>query len=123
MQCFRNATEEVAEKKEETALAEFKAKKRADSKRKDDELIGNPSKRRKLSSQEENIGTLEDEEKPMHEGGKEKLRILKEKMESERARISDLMDTRRKEDILQGIHTLWKDEAEEIPSRRKTRCS
>ena len=31
------------------------------------------------------------------------------------------MDTRREEDILQGIHTLWKDEAEEIPSRRKAR--
>ena len=33
------------EKKEETAFAEFKAKKIGESKRKDDELIGNPSKR------------------------------------------------------------------------------
>ena len=49
--------EEVEEKKEETALAEFKAKKRADSKRKDEELIGNPSKRRKFSSLRENVKT------------------------------------------------------------------
>ena len=93
-------------------MAEFKAKKRADSKRKDEELIGNPSKRRKFSSQEEDPGTMKEKENPIHTGGKEKLRILRLKMESERARISSLMETRREEDILQGIHTRWKDKEE-----------
>ena len=42
-------------------------------------------------------------------------------MESEKAGITNLMDTRREEDTLQGIHTLWKDDKEEIPARIKTR--
>jgi hypothetical protein len=113
--------EEAEEKKEETALAEFKAKKRADSKRKDEDLIGNPSKRGRFSSQEEDTGRKEDEEKSTTEGGIEKLRILRQRMETEKARITNLMDTRRQEDILQVIHTLWKNENEEISARRKIR--
>ena len=53
--------DEAEEKKQETDLAEFKAKKRADSKRKYEKLIGNPSKRGRCSTQEEYPGRKEDE--------------------------------------------------------------
>ena len=102
------------EKKEEIALSEFKAKKRADSKRKDEELkqekeVFKPGGGSWNNGREGRAHTYRREGKTENTETKDGIRI------------SNLMDNRREEDILQGIHTLCKNEKEESPARRKTR--
>ena len=84
-----------------------------------DDVAGPPEREAGIEEidQVEDMTNHPEEEVPSTERGRILLSQLRARMEAEKAEITNLMDTKKEEDIIQGINILWKDPREGKPAK------